>query len=73
MLSFSTSLWDLIKFPYFGETTERAEEIRDEREGDFMDQFIILSLFWSEREKPLTLSFMKLERFLSFGLGGPFN
>jgi len=46
MLSFSISNPDLIKFPYFVDTTERGdrgakgEEIGGEREGDFMDNSI---------------------------------
>jgi hypothetical protein len=43
MLSFNISYPNLIKFPYFANTTERwdkgmkAEEIGGEIEGDFMD------------------------------------
>ncbi len=43
----SISYPDLIKFPYFADTTERsdkgakAEEIGGETEGDLMDNFII--------------------------------
>jgi hypothetical protein len=47
MLSFSISYPDLIKFPYFADTTERwdrgakAEETGGETEGDFMQNSII--------------------------------
>jgi hypothetical protein len=43
MLSFSISYWDLIKFPYFVDTTEIGDrgESRPQREGDFMDNFNI--------------------------------
>jgi hypothetical protein len=40
MLSFSISYPDLIKFPYFADTTER-EGIGGETEGDFTDNSII--------------------------------
>jgi hypothetical protein len=45
MLSFSISYPDLIKFPYFADTTERGdnglkgEGIGAESEGDFTDNF----------------------------------
>jgi hypothetical protein len=44
MLSISISYWDLIKFSYFGDTTERGDKgesggDRGEREGDFTDNF----------------------------------
>jgi hypothetical protein len=48
MLSFSISYPDLIKFPYFADTTKRwdrgakAEEIGGETKGDFMDNFDII-------------------------------
>jgi hypothetical protein len=42
MLSFSISYPDLIKFPYFVDTTERGD--RGEREGDISDNFIRLIL-----------------------------
>jgi hypothetical protein len=49
MLSFNISYPDLIKFPYFVDTTERgdrgrkqAEETGVETEGDFMDNSIII-------------------------------
>jgi hypothetical protein len=38
MLSFSILYWNLIKFLYFADTTERGT--RGERESDFMDNFI---------------------------------
>jgi hypothetical protein len=44
VLSFSISYRDLIKFPYFVDTTERggrgvkAEEIASETKGDFADK-----------------------------------
>jgi hypothetical protein len=46
MLNISISYWDLIKFPYFADTTERrdreveTERIGGEREGDFTDNSI---------------------------------
>jgi hypothetical protein len=40
MLSFSISYWDLIKFPYFGDTTESGDKDGG-REGDFTDNFNI--------------------------------
>jgi hypothetical protein len=51
MLSFSISYPDLIKFPYFVDTTERgdrgakAEEIGGETEGDFMDNSSTIKLY----------------------------
>jgi hypothetical protein len=47
MLSFNISYPDVIKFPYFVDTTQRggkgakAEEIGVETEGDFMDNSVI--------------------------------
>jgi hypothetical protein len=40
MLSCSISCRDLIKFPYFADSTRRGDS-RGERENDFMDNFII--------------------------------
>jgi hypothetical protein len=51
MLSFSISRPDLIKFPYFADTTERgyraanAEEIGGETQSDFTDNSI-LQTYW---------------------------
>jgi len=44
MLSFSISYWDLIKFSYFAETTERGDKGLKEaqRQGDIMDKLYCL-------------------------------
>jgi len=52
MLSFSISYWDLIKFHYFADTTERrysgvkAEGTRGEGDDDFKDNFSECSKRW---------------------------
>jgi hypothetical protein len=55
MLSFSISYPDLIKFPYFVDTTQRAdrgakaEEIGGYTEGDFMDTSSVQVIFSTHR------------------------
>jgi len=50
MLSFNISYWDLIKFLYFADTTEREDREWKQgpktgwKEGDFMDLSIILRI-----------------------------
>jgi hypothetical protein len=56
MLSFSISYWDLIKLPYFADTTERQD--RGEREGDFMNNFKIWTYIGiTSIENPLDYKF----------------
>jgi len=43
MVSFNISYWDLIKFPYFVDTTERG--VGGAREGEFTDNFIVILSF----------------------------
>jgi hypothetical protein len=44
MLSFSISFWDLIKFPYFADTSKRGDggQMRPKRQSDFIDNFSLL-------------------------------
>jgi hypothetical protein len=57
LLSFSISYWDLIKFPYFADTTEWQD--RDEREGDFTDNLKIWTYIGiTSIENPLDYKFV---------------
>jgi hypothetical protein len=47
MLSFRISYWDLIKFPYFADTTERVDG--GGKEGDFMDNSYVWRLSQNKR------------------------
>jgi hypothetical protein len=62
MLSFNISYWDLVKFHYFADTTER-EEIVDEGEGEDRVTLRITLLgswffffFWLIMKKKLSFS-----------------
>jgi len=39
MLSFNISYWDVLKFPFFADTTERGDREwkQAQRQGDFLD------------------------------------
>jgi hypothetical protein len=47
MLSFNISYWDLIKFPYFADTTEREDSGRRRgwRQDDFTNNSIMQLVF----------------------------
>ncbi len=55
--NFSISYWELIKFPYFVETTERGDKgwKQAQRQGDFTDNFIKQETSW-ERLEPKALA-----------------
>ncbi len=47
MVSFSISYWDLIKFPYIADTTERGDRRwkQAQRQGDVMTHTIVREIF----------------------------
>ncbi len=62
MLSFSISYWDLIKFPYFADTTERGDRgwKHAQRQGDFADNFnvdlVLVENLWQMHFSSRTLN-----------------
>jgi hypothetical protein len=58
MLSFSISYWDLIKFAYFVDTTERGDRgwKQAQRQGDFTDNSNNYTKYNSEKKHRQNLS-----------------